>query len=440
MSDILPIGCELFEYRIRQVLGRGGFGVTYLAEDNNLGFLVAIKEYFPPGLAIRNGLSIVAAKNESDPDGEMFAWGRQRFLDEGRTLARFKHSNIVRVSRLMEVNDSAYLVMDFEQGRDFGRHITGLGRPSEERELRALIIPLLDGLALVHHAGFLHRDIKPANILVRDQDISPVLLDFGSARTAVGARKAGFTVLVSPGFTPVEQYDQEAEQGAWTDIYALGAVLYWAIGQTKPLDALARSFGAPMKSAVELGGSRYSPGFLRAVDWALAIEPKERPRDIREWRAALLGADPEEITGKRRPDGAPAGDQVVVPARSDTSADRGDYGSVIALSHGDRQVVHDLATRELQIGRGAGCDIIVADRVASRNHATIRVRGTEIELTDTSKWGTFIDGDDGSSRRAHQSTVILPPSGQLGLGRRPEEGDFALAIRFHRVSADDGEG
>src|SRR5260221_106260 len=178
-AQALPAGYGLQEYRIEKLLGVGGFGLTYLALDQNLNLKVALKEYLPGDIAQR------AADQSITPSSaewaESFGWGKRRFLDESRTLASFRHPNIVRVMRFFEANGSAYMVMEFVAGAPLGDWIKSQQRPLPEAHLRALAMPLLDGLEVVHKAGYAHRDVKPGNIYMREDD-SPVLLDFGSPR------------------------------------------------------------------------------------------------------------------------------------------------------------------------------------------------------------------------------------------------------------------
>jgi serine/threonine protein kinase len=285
----LPIGYRLHWFQIESILGVGGFGITYLARDGNLKRSVAIKEFLPSDLSVRREDSSVEPVSEDE--SEVFRWGLDRFLSEARTLARFQHPNIVGVHSVFEANNTAYMVMEYEQGRSFG---VVLREPDSCREenLRALLMPLLDGLEQVHEAGFVHRDIKPNNLFVRD-DGSPVVLDFGSARQALGVETRTLTSLVTPGFAPFEQYNATRDgdkQGPWTDIYALGATLYRAVTGKGPVDALTRA-GAILKGhkdvlvpATVAAGDRYSAAFLIAIDRALAFQPEARPQTIAEWR------------------------------------------------------------------------------------------------------------------------------------------------------------
>jgi hypothetical protein len=217
----------------------------------------------------------------------------ERFIREARTLARFDHPNIVRVHSVFEFNDTAYMVMRFEEGQTLAA-LLERRQAMPEAELMQILLPILDGLDLVHNAGFIHRDIKPDNIHIR-ADGSPVLLDFGSARNALGHSRT-VTILIAPGYAPFEQYYSSGEsQGPWTDIYGLGATCYRAIAGRAPIDAIARSKGIlgstkeMLLPAVVVGNGRYSERLLRAVDHALEFAESGRPQSIGEWRRELVG-------------------------------------------------------------------------------------------------------------------------------------------------------
>lgn len=287
--DALKLGQLVHWYEIRRVLGQGGFGITYLAHDTNLHQLVAIKEYLPTEFAVRDADGTVQPR--SDADLERYRFGLSRFIGEARTLARFDHPNIVRVLSIFEARNTAYMAMQYEDGENL-RDILERRKTLSEAELLQILLPLLDGLALVHAAGFIHRDIQPANIYVRN-DGSPVLLDFGAARQSVG-RTQTITILVSPGYAPLEQYYASGgQQGPWTDIYALGATMYRAVAGIPPIDAIERSQGILgstrdiLVPATVIGRSRYTARFLAAIDHALRFAEKDRPQSVLEWRREL---------------------------------------------------------------------------------------------------------------------------------------------------------
>lgn len=286
---LLNHGDMLNWYRIERVLGRGGFGVIYLATDTNLQHQVAIKEYRVLEQA-GDFETKTAGLNEHSPPGE----GMLRFIDEARNLVRFKHPNIVRVISVFQLNDTAYIVMEFEEGVDLRSHLRILGNATESA-LKSLVVPIADGLAQVHQTGFIHRDIKPTNILVRT-DGTPVLLDFGAARNSTPLNTEPMTALVSAGYAPLEQYSggSARDQGPWTDIYALGAVMYFAVTGTEPVDSAKRGSALlnggqdPLINARMLGHGKYSPAFLSAIDWALQFRISDRPQSLSVWMDALL--------------------------------------------------------------------------------------------------------------------------------------------------------
>lgn len=281
----LPVGYRLHEYEIAAVLGVGGFGITYLATDTQLGMRVAIKEYLPNTLAVRADNSTVLPKSKTDEEG--YRWGLDRFMKEAQTLARFRHPNIVRVLRFFEANGTGYTVMEYEEGESLAEYLRTHPLALREPEILTLLLPLLDGLKQVHAAGFLHRDIKPANIYLRS-DGTPVLIDFGSARQAMGSHTQSLTSVFTPGYAPFEQYFADGRQGPWTDIYALGAVLYRLAAGESPPDAAKRIKDDTLTPASIRGKGRYSAGFLHAIDQALMMNEEARPQTIDAWLSLLV--------------------------------------------------------------------------------------------------------------------------------------------------------
>jgi len=286
---ILQSGEMLNWYRIEHVLGRGGFGVIYLATDTNLDHQVAIKEY-----RVLEAAGNTGTQSPQDAGLNNARQGMQRFIAEARNLVKFKHPNIVRVMSVFEQNDTAYIVMEYEEGIDLRQFLRD-PRQRTESVLKSLVLPIADGLSQVHQSGFIHRDIKPANILMR-RNGSPVLLDFGSARSPSASSTEPLTALVSAGYAPLEQYsgDGDKDQGPWTDIYALGAVLYFAVTGMEPVDSAKRASALlnggkdPLIRARLAGQAEYSAEFLSAIDWALQFRISDRPKTLSVWLNALL--------------------------------------------------------------------------------------------------------------------------------------------------------
>jgi serine/threonine protein kinase/HAMP domain-containing protein len=286
-SNVLPIGFRLHEYRIDGILGQGGFGIAYAATDVNLNAKVVIKEYLPEDFAYRTVDNTVSAR--ADDDQGFYQTGLDNFLVEARTLATFRHPHIVRVARFFEAHKTAYMVLEYERGQSLKvwrkKRVT-----VSEQQIVSLFAPLFDGLAVVHRAGYLHRDIKPDNIYVRDDDGTLVLLDFGAARQTT-SQSADTGAVVTPGYGPIEQYAGGGRQGPWTDIYAMGATLFWIVTGKKPIEAPERlAEEDPLPSAEVLAKGKYSDEFLRAIDWALKVHPKDRPQDMNQFRAALFAS------------------------------------------------------------------------------------------------------------------------------------------------------
>jgi serine/threonine protein kinase len=299
----LPSGLRLNEYEIERTLGGGGFGITYLARDGNLDLPVAIKEYFPNDVATRGPGHAVQVRAATPEAQSSFDWGLERFLDEARALAAFRHPNIVRVLRYFRAHGTAYIVMEYESGLALKRWVPQ-NAPLTQRSLLSIIYPLLDGLESVHRLGFLHRDIKPDNIYVR-ADGSPVLLDFGAARRVAGSRD--LTNIVSPGFAPFEQYHSQGHQGPWTDIYSLGAVMYWMTTGKKPVESASRVKADAMLPASSLAEiSVFGAALLQAIEWAMHPEEARRPQTVAQFREAIQGCEKPENTGAAGRSAVPA--------------------------------------------------------------------------------------------------------------------------------------
>jgi serine/threonine protein kinase len=318
-DQALPLGTRLGDYRLDAIIGHGGFGITYRAFDTQLAKFVAIKEYFPVEFAMRRPNGEVGPRGTRFADD--FVWGRERFLDEARALARFRHAHIVPVLRYFEANGTAYTVMEFEDGRSVAQLLRQQGRRLPPDEVRRLADGLLDGLGAVHAQGFLHRDIKPSNIIMRHDGV-PILIDFGAARQAMGGRTRTLTGILTPQYAPIEQYALDGKQGPWSDIYSTAAVLHHAIAGFPPPDAASRVGNDPYRPLSVTQADRYDSGLLAAVDRGLAFTPEQRPQTIEAWRPMFGGAIPtfEEAPTERLPPASsttprlggasrPAGDQ-----------------------------------------------------------------------------------------------------------------------------------
>ena len=296
-TNALPTGYNLHRYQIEGVLGAGGFGITYRAIHEALQNQVAIKEYFPAEWAYRDHNSVTVRANAQGQmparQGEppCYQWGLERFLDEAKILVQVNHPGVVRVRDYFTANGSAYIVMEYEDGESLSAMLQR-GGILPEPELRRLLDDVMPALEAVHSQNYLHRDLKPSNLYIRSHDGHILLLDFGAARQALGRRTRSVTSVVTPGYSPIEQYVTVGEDyGPWTDIYALGAVMYRCITGAPPIEAPGRVLKDPVQPAMEVGAGLYSRGLLQVVDQALAVRPEERFQSVAAMRQALQAAD-----------------------------------------------------------------------------------------------------------------------------------------------------
>jgi len=282
-NKALSAGTILREWRLEEVLGVGGFGIVYRGKGVYFGEDVAIKEYFPGGISDRiDGVTVAPTDSSSE---NVYRLGRQKFLEEAKLLWNLsqpeRHPNIVSVRSLFEIHGTAYMVMDFEKGVSLSQMLRD-GKRFSEQELLAIIRPIAEGLERAHKVGVFHRDIKPANILMSPQG-NPVLIDFGSARFESGDATSTKVTFYTPPYAALEQYVKSYPQGPWTDVYALGVVLYQCIAGEKPPDALERMHGGngPFLTGRDWPG--FSEAFIHAVDAALTVRPLERPATLSAW-------------------------------------------------------------------------------------------------------------------------------------------------------------
>ncbi|MEJ1170118.1 serine/threonine-protein kinase [Variovorax sp. CCNWLW235] len=282
----LGTGHRLDEFELLEVIGEGGFGIVYRAYDHSLQREVAIKEYMPSMLARRVGDDSVHVR--SDRLTATFQAGLRSFINEARTLAQFSHPALVRVHRFWEENSTAYMAIQLYRGRTLRRLAEEEPSKITEAWLLGMLGPLLGALETLHRSQCFHRDIAPDNIFIQQDDL-PVLLDFGAARKSIADLVDEVAVMVKSGYSPIEQYadDNTLLQGAWTDLYALGAVLYRAVTGHPPPSAVVRSVQDAYVPLSSLGRSDLSPAFCAAVDHTLAVHSKDRTQTVAAFAAEL---------------------------------------------------------------------------------------------------------------------------------------------------------
>jgi serine/threonine protein kinase len=299
-ENCLPIGTRLADFEITGILGEGGFGIVYIAFDHSLQRNVAIKEYMPGVLAARAEDHSIRVRAERHQ--ETFNVGLKSFINEARFLAQFDHPSLVKVYRFWEQNQTAYTAMQYYDGRTIKDIVTASPDVVTEEWCRKILKQILEALEMLYTMRILHRDVSPDNIIVQENG-DAVLLDFGSARQIIGDRTRGLTVILKPGYAPVEQYagDASLDQGAYTDIYALSAVIYFAIMKEAPATSIARMVKDPIAPLAERGIDGFSREFLHALDKGLAVMAHERPQTIDAFRE-LLGI-PSSGIPRARPNG-----------------------------------------------------------------------------------------------------------------------------------------
>lgn len=280
----IPMGSTLEHYKFEGILNAGGFGIVYLARDQKNDKQVVIKEYMPSKLAQRLDDGFVMPLGGKQ--AEHFNEGMRLFLQEATALIKLKHPNIVRVLNFFRAHNTVYMVMEYRPGKNLQHYVKAHGGSMSENFIRTVFPPLLDGLRLVHEKGFLHLDLKPGNVHLCPGGV-PLLLDFGAVHSRSASRKLQMTQVVTPGFSPLEQYNLSGFVGPWTDIYAIGATMRACIEGQSPVSAKDREIKDKMRPAVSAFKRKYSNSLLAAIDWAMEMDPLLRPQHVDELVEAM---------------------------------------------------------------------------------------------------------------------------------------------------------
>jgi serine/threonine protein kinase len=296
-ANCLPVGTRVSDFEIVDLIGEGGFGIVYLAKDIELDRAVAIKEFMPAAFAGRvDGIRVaVRAENHRGT----FEAGLKSFINEAKLLAKFSHPALLEVFRFWEGNGTAYMAMRHYEGTTLRQALDKKDKQFSEEEIAHIIGPILDALEMLHRDQIYHRDIAPDNIMLTDG--RSVLLDFGSARRILGDATQALTTVLKPGYAPIEQYtdDGSLRQGAWTDVYALGAVLYHVATGKAPVQAVSRMLSDPLVDVAKATQGRFSESFSRAVAKAMSVHVSGRFQSVTELREALgwdVGMRPRVVT------------------------------------------------------------------------------------------------------------------------------------------------
>lgn len=303
--DALRTGTELNGYEVESVLGHGGFGIVYKARHLDLGTIVAIKEFLPIEIAVRDGLTVHPRSSDC---ADAFEESKKRFLGEAKQLSQFRGDpSVVTCLEFFRTNGTAYLVMQYEEGLPLSELLERReedGNPLDEADLLMIAERLLKGLSRVHEAGVLHRDIKPSNIFIRRKDSHPVLIDFGAAKRTVALQTKSLAPYTE-GYAAIEQVG-EGNLGTWTDLYGVGAVMWRVVAGGKPpwtppnptkvesrLSAIARGRPDPLPSARAIGAGRFSESVLGAIDECLILPEAQRVQNCGQLLQRIRGRPPD---------------------------------------------------------------------------------------------------------------------------------------------------
>ena len=302
----LPEGLEIAGYRIVKKIASGGFSIVYLAYDAE-GSAVAIKEYLPSALALRQPGEL--APIIPRPNQPLFRIGLKCFFEEGRALARVNHPNVVRILNFFRANDTVYMVMAYESGQSLQEHVArsnGKGSRLGESFVRKTFDGVCRGLRETHANKLLHLDLKPANIYLRS-DGAPILLDFGAARQAVGLDAPMLAPMYTPGFAPPELYTRGTPLGPWSDIYSLGAAMYACMTGAPPQAADARKAEDKLGAQFDRLATVYSPELVATVRACLALDPLARPQSVFAVHTVLQAAPRVPLAAEPAAAASPAG-------------------------------------------------------------------------------------------------------------------------------------
>jgi serine/threonine protein kinase len=400
------------KYLIGRALGQGGFAITYLAWDMNLGIKLAIKEYFPLDLVYRipgNNLVIAHSKGQDT----IFVHDMDKFLSEARTLARFMdHPSIVSVTDFFQANRTAYLVMHYIEGITMRQHLTQSGERLPLETTMKIMLPVMDALQVVHEAGLLHRDVSPENIIISHTG-RILLIDFGAARRSAGGRDDSVSVIMKPGYTPEEQYRSRGVQGPWTDVYAVAATIYRSLTGKLPPNSLDRLEHDTLVPPSDLGVK-----ILSAVEAALlrglAVSGKARYQSMAEFRSALLQqVHEQQVPPKTLFKEAPP----IIEKRTEKKPDSERLPEGKGISRRDLPVAPPgqpsrrpprsyTTLGDINLGRAPDNDLILQDETASRYHARIFSRDGRWYITDLdSTHGTYLN-----DRRIQDPLELIDPA------------------------------
>lgn len=366
-------------YLIGRTLGSGGFGTTYLAYDLSLESRVAIKEFLPRQIASRTSDKVTVQPTKED--AETYKYGLLRFIEEARMLRRFNHPSIITVYSCFKENNTAYFDMPFIPGKTLEQYVVEQGRGISEEELSYIMMQILEGLEVVHNQKVYHRDIKPANIYIPDEGF-PVLLDFGAARQEMVNKSQTFSIYLTPGYAPFEQYTKTRTQGTYTDIYGCAATMYSCLegnikkGRNKrfivpPISAPDRKDGKVLPQVRDVSSHKITDSLANAIMKGLEFDPEKRPQSVSEFRK-LIEVSPGPISNQ---------------------IDKPEYFELLVIAGDFEGEKLPLSSKPIIIGRSPKRSaLVLSDDTISATHCQIYALDGVIYVKDlNSRNGTWIN-------------------------------------------------
>ncbi len=411
-SGVLPEFTQLNNrYLIGRVLGRGGFGITYIALDMQYNRLCAIKEYMPSEYSKRcNNTSNI----EPFPDTKsknVFAHGREKFMDEARTLLSLQgNPTVVNIFAYFSQNNTAYLVMEYLDGMDLRRRARLNGGKLDPKFAYEVFVTIASSLMEIHKKNILHRDISPENIIVTSNGVVK-LIDFGAARNYVSLQNKGMSILLKPGFAPPEQYSTSGNQGPWSDVYALCATFYNIVSGQPLVDALYRYRGTPQPTLQSLG-CNVPKKISDVIDKGLTLDYKKRYHDFMALLNDLSGTSVQPVTPQKslthpKPPQLPQSPKLPKSAPQFRITKYPYLAEIRGSIRYNKTMIGQ--KNKFIIGRvPVGCSYVINDskNVTGRNHCYIRFSGNDLYLCDTSSNGTYLE--DGTRLKKNVEYKIAP--------------------------------
>lgn len=393
------------KYMVGRAIGQGGFAITYLAWDINLGIRLALKEYFPIDLVYRiPGNNLVMAHTKAQD--AIFISDMEKFIKEARLLARFiDHPNIVSVTDYFQANRTAYLVMNYIEGITMREYLARSGEKLSFDVTMGIMMPVFDALIAVHEAGLLHRDISPENIIISKTG-RVMLIDFGAARRSTGNRDDAASVVMKSGYTPAEQYSRNSKQGAYTDVYAVAATIYRSITGQLPPNALDRLQKDTLLPPSAMGVS-LEPEIEKALLKALSVSAAKRHQDMKTFQQVMRSKGgstpgPQQAVNETR-------QYEATPETKAESINQNEVtvGAPATEAREQKAPLKAFTTLgDIRIGRALDNEVVIDDEFASRYHAMLFSRDGKWYIADLeSTHGTTVNG-----QKIDQPVELVAPS------------------------------